>query len=373
MKRLHTPGKLGMSTPLIVCSLLICILLMSGCSKKLPETNTAQNNVETNQDLNNTEQENKKTLTSKNQSAKNQNVIEEKKQSSDLRIIGYLPAGLLVSSGQEFDSNIKVLTDAILNTAVYWDETGTLQTTEEFAPAMEKWNSLSLQNQLRWCTINPLGKLIRNSTAGQTIDTIEKRKTLSETILAFCKKHNFDGVDIDWEFPLESEWEDFSSFVLTLQQVLASDNKQLSLALYPNNIFLSSAAITALDRVNIMAYDQFDEDGHHSTYETAELSIEYFTNYGFQPDQLCLGIPFYGRPTDASNKWPFYSEVAGELQDNENVKDDIFYNGRELVKKKTSLAKEKLLNGVMLYHIYCDLPAQEKNSLTSIIYQESQS
>ena len=29
----------------------------------------------------------------------------------------------------------------------------------------------------------------------------ERRKRFVESVLAFCKEHNFDGLDLDWEYP----------------------------------------------------------------------------------------------------------------------------------------------------------------------------
>lgn len=281
---------------------------------------------------------------------------------SDLQLVGYLPAASVVSAGSAYNSNLALLTSGILNTAAHWDETGLVQVTEDFAPALKKLASAPSSLQL-WCTVNPQGKLVRGGTAGKTINTAEKRTALAKELLRFCEENSFAGIDIDWEFPTEAEWADFSALVVEADRVLGAGGKGLSLAFYPEKAWLTAEATSAVDFVNVMAYDQFDENGDHSSFETAERAVSFFLGQGFLPEQLRLGMPCYGRPTDKSESWPAYSEAKLKGYD-DNFLNGIYYNAPSLVKRKTAMAKEKSLGGVMLYHIYLDLPADDEGSLT---------
>lgn len=273
----------------------------------------------------------------------------------------YLPVSSALDDVTPYAENIALLDYLILNTGVYWNENRELEVSQAFSLVAD---TLSEQTEL-WCTINPKGELIRSETAGDTIDTSEERQALAEKIADFAVKQNLSGIDIDWEFPLESEWEDFSAFLVTLSNTLEDISVEISLALYPHDIYLNDEAIAAIDRIHVMAYDQFDQNGYHSTMQTAKDSINYFLSLGFSSQQLFLGIPAYGRPLDASAQWIFYSEIdpSAVPSDNPNLIGDVFFNGTELAAEKAQYAEKQELGGVMLYHLLCD-----KTDKQSLIY-----
>lgn len=276
-------------------------------------------------------------------------------------LCSYLPVASLSEPLEDLQTNIEALDYLILNTGVYWNSEGMLEISEEFLSVRD---SLEGSTEL-WCTVNPKGELIREGSAGATIDTEEAQEQLSQSIANFASEYQLAGIDIDWEFPLETEWADFSAFLVELEGVLSSADVQLSLALYPEDISLSQQAITALDRVHVMAYDQFDEQGFHSTLQTAQDAIDYFINLGFAPSQLCLGIPAYGRPLDGSAQWVFYRDIDPDSMKgkNPNLVGDIYFNSPTLALEKQALAKEKKLSGVMIYQLLCDRTDQK-----SLIY-----
>lgn len=274
----------------------------------------------------------------------------------DFAVAAYLPVNQ-AGDLSAYEETAAQVSDLILNTAVYWDAQGQLQVDPALETVLEQLGEAP-QGQRRWVTINPQGELIRQGTAGQTLDTAEERQALAQTLLAFCQQQGLDGVDIDWEFPREEEWEDFSAFLVTLSQTLEPQGLGLSLALYPEAVPLSEEAVQAVDRVNLMAYDQFDDAGRHSTYRGAQEAVEVLTGMGFAPEQLLLGLPLYGRPLDGSAQWPALADAA--LPDDFcNEQDGVFYSNTALALDKTALAARQGLGGVMFYHLLCDTPGQE--------------
>ena len=177
------------------------------------------------------------------------------------------------------------------------------------------------------------------------------------------EQYGLAGIDIDWEFPLDDEWEDFSTFLIALKDTLSRNSEPvaLSLALYPEEIALSEEAIAALDRIHVMAYDQFDSEGFHSTMQTAEDAVAYFTALGASPQQLVLGIPAYGRPLDGSAQWVFYKDIDPESFSGENpdLVGDISFNSAATAAQKTQYALEQNLGGVMVYQLLCDRNDQD--------------
>lgn len=297
---------------------------------------------------------------------------DEQPQTSFLRL-AYLPVSAVPEQTDsllsDYREHLAVLDALILNTGIYWDQNGAL----EISPAwLRTAQTLSPAVDL-WCTVNPKGALVREGTAGQTLDTEEERAALAQAVADFADEHHLSGIDIDWEFPQPQEWGAFLDFLTLLNEKLG--DKSLSLALYPQALPLSAqetlALTEAIDYVNIMSYDQFDQNGCHSTLQGAQEAVSLFRSMGFSPSQLILGIPAYGRPLDGSAQWVFYRDIDPDAvsPDDPNRIGTIWFNSPQLVRQKVALAHEEQLAGVMLYHLLCDRTDTE--ALTPCLSPES--
>jgi len=198
---------------------------------------------------------------------------------------------------------------------------------------------------------------VREGSAGSSIATEQQRQTLCQNILKLCREYSLDGIDIDWEFPQEEEWDSFSLLLVQLKQLLSSQPQPiaLSVALYPQQNQMNTEAMQALDRIHLMAYDQFDRQGFHSTLQTAQEAVEQLLQQGADARQLSLGIPAYGRPLDASAQWVFYKDIPQDIsRENPDLDGEIFFNSAATAAAKTQFACDSKLGGVMLYHLLCD-------------------
>ena len=326
--------------------LMVFTLLFSSCSPKPEEENPEPPAPEATV-LGETE---------KDISEENSKVLQ---QPEEFLLCAYLPLNAVNDISQIPEGSLEMLDYLILNTGVYWNQQGELLVAENFDFIARQ---LSQKVNL-YATVNPKGSMIREGQAGTSIDTLEKRQALSQNIAEFAAEYNLAGIDIDWEFPEETEWELLGELLLQLEQDLGE--RQLSLAFYPKNISLPEDSFHAVDRIHIMAYDLFDQQGFHSTLETAVSSVEYFIEMGFEPQQLSLGIPAYGRPLDASAQWVFYKDIDPTALSSENpdLMGNIYFNSPALAAQKIQLAKEYHLGGAMLYHLLCDKTQQD-----SILY-----
>ena len=139
----------------------------------------------------------------------------------------------------------------------------------------------------------------------------------------FIQTHGFDGLDVDWEYPGDTErggnYNDRDNYSLLLEELKA--------AFQPFG-WLLSAAVPApksridsgydvkrisqvLDFINVMTYDLHGSwDGfadHHSPLFkrqhdyypfntlTVDYSMQYWHQKGAPKDKLIMGVPFYGR------------------------------------------------------------------------------
>jgi len=163
--------------------------------------------------------------------------------------------------------------------------------------------------------------------SGMAKDKKKRQKFVNSTI-DFLQKHNFDGLDLDWEYPAKrgGSPQDKKNFILLV--------KELKEAFTPHK-YLLTAAIGAgkatidisydvtemykyLDLVNVMGYDyhgKWDKrTGHNAplrprpdeTGGNLFLNLEYTVNYllklGAKPEKTVLGVPLYGRSFLLQNK-----------------------------------------------------------------------
>lgn len=160
--------------------------------------------------------------------------------------------------------------------------------------------------------------------------TPEGRDKFAKSAAAFVSKYGFDGLDVDWEFPVEGgdnithrpdDKENYTKLMARTREELnaqgAADGKQylLTIAGGPNVTFTKNTQLKEmmqyLDFINVMAYD------YHGAWESVtnhnaplysnpndptpdasysvEGTIDAYINAGVAPQDLNLGLAFYGR------------------------------------------------------------------------------
>ena len=162
------------------------------------------------------------------------------------------------------------------------------------------------------------------------------RTTFAESCVEFIRTYNFDGVDIDWEYPVccglgsnTYRPEDRENYTLLMEEL----RSQLDIASEEDGrtYLLTIAAAGGIDKlenydlagiadqcdwINTMSYDfmgawDLSITGHHAGLEAnpenpsanenvrlhynASGSIQPWLNAGVSPDKVVMGVPFYGR------------------------------------------------------------------------------
>ncbi|XP_042214258.1 chitinase-3-like protein 1 [Homarus americanus] len=147
------------------------------------------------------------------------------------------------------------------------------------------------------------------------------RKIFVDSSIELLKEHNFDGLDMDWEYPTQrgGKPEDKVNFISLLSD--------LSTALHANNMILTAAVSAGkltidpaydipgmakhLDIVNLMAYDlhgawdpythhqsglyQYPDDTGDNVYLNQDFAVRYWIDGGMPSTKIVLGVPLYGR------------------------------------------------------------------------------
>ena len=121
---------------------------------------------------------------------------------------------------------------------------------------------------------------------------------VADQIAALVKKYDFDGVDIDWEYPSTADdWKRYDSFIQKLHRDLKAykEDAVISAALSAGALGLSKETFDCIDRIQFMAYDGNDTDGYQSSLQQAEEGLHSFKLNGADISKINIGIAVYGR------------------------------------------------------------------------------
>lgn len=156
--------------------------------------------------------------------------------------------------------------------------------------------------------------------------TDESRQRFIDSALDFVRRHQLDGIDIDWEYPglpgndNIHRPEDGTNFTLLLRDLRAQLNRLeqeldrpllLTIATGGFPDFVTKSDIgnwqQYLDFINIMAYDyNFPTDGNRTGHNaplfapegdlmSGDQAVRDHIAAGVPVEKLVLGVPFYGR------------------------------------------------------------------------------
>ncbi|MBO4876784.1 MAG: right-handed parallel beta-helix repeat-containing protein [Ruminococcus sp.] len=205
------------------------------------------------------------------------------------------------------------------------------------------------------------------------IDTPGEMASFDEGIMTLCGKFDFDGIDLDIEVGSSDRiWNVYGDWCSDLRE--RCDKIDIGMSTATAHWVaekVSPETFALFDHVNVMAYDNDEDRYSHSSYEYAEVCLDYFLNTKKIPkDRLVLGVPFYGRGYDSSgaldwNKVMTFSEIVAESPENYALDSykGIAYNGAETIKKKAELGRD--YGGIMIWELTHD--AKGDMSLLKVI------
>lgn len=299
----------------------------------------------------------------------------------DFRVTSYILADGLRNLETLDKTHFEQITDIILFGCANFDEEGNLILDDDFDTVYENLKLAIQGTREKRIYLNILGPKSQSESedwdeqmkdqAQRHTNAFESGK-LEENIKNTLQKYGFKGVYFDYEFPIKNKyWKSYSEFLLSLNETL-KDEYDIGLAVAGWDAKLSDRAKSVVDRVELMSYDLWDDDGNHATYEIAQDDIKKLKKAGFDMAKVDLGLPFYARPTDKGAYWYDYANYYDKIDENGLYKDDetgltFSFNTPELIGKKTKLAIDEGLGGVMVWHHACDVPADNEKSLYNAV------
>ncbi|KAF7268724.1 hypothetical protein GWI33_018078 [Rhynchophorus ferrugineus] len=143
---------------------------------------------------------------------------------------------------------------------------------------------------------------IKYSVAAATEDS---RKRFVDSALRFVAYYNFDGINLDWEYPtsrggVDVDKDNVATLVQELKAAFQPWNFQVSMAVAVNADYYNIEKLKdSVDYVYIMGYDLVHSDsettGLLAPFTPIKSSLQSWLDKGLPSSKLVLGIPAYGR------------------------------------------------------------------------------
>lgn len=223
-----------------------------------------------------------------------------------------------------------------------------------------------------WVSITCYKDSVGGTPNGQTnvFHNQETRNKFLNDLVKFAKLYDIAGYDIDWEYPgTPSQWNDYNQLILEASKLFKENGLMLSSAQSAGSK-LSLESLNALDRVNIMAYDNYATTNNHSTFVNSAVKIiKDFKNKGINPQKLILGLPYYGVKVDSYfDQWDYRHIYNQMIEENSfdlgrNLYGGWGFNGPNLIRDKVVYAIEQEIGGVFCW--------QMKNDISNFSSQDS--
>ncbi|UYV73398.1 Cht9, partial [Cordylochernes scorpioides] len=226
--------------------------------------------------------------------------------------------------------------------------------------AFQRFNNLRKENP-NLSTLIAIGGWNEGSVKySNMVSSKENRTIFVDSVLSFLEKYEFDGLDMDWEYPANrgGKPEDKENYILLL--------KELQAAFAPQG-YLLTAAVSAgqktidtaynisevakyLDFINLMAYDFHGswetiaghnaplygkaDDSDYMKILNVDYAINYWLSHGAPASKIIMGMGTYGRSftLEDANKNGLGEKVQGKGKSGPMTKEEGMLGYNEICK-----------------------------------------
>ena len=212
------------------------------------------------------------------------------------------------------------------------------------------------------------------------------RENIIRNVMALVKDLGLAGVDIDyeaWNYPQDY----VDQITPALEKLFTGFRKALgrkgllssAIAIYGlEKGGYSKATMESMDYMTIMAYDLTgwsDVMGPHSPFSYVRQGCELALEHGAKPEQIVVGVPFYGRGWHDLDITRMYGSNYARIVENnpgaensneltgETGKVEFWYDGFPAIDEKAAYIKENGFKGFMFWELTGDSPDPQKSLL----------
>lgn len=302
------------------------------------------------------------------------------------RLDGDVPTEIL-AKGEDYVNNYArfydVYSTIIVFAAVHWDENGKMNFgeagEEKFASEVAALKEIIAHRSNQSHRVKLIVTALADGAWGDGHNGVNSYmadcwEDVANQIVDFTKKYDFDGVDIDWEYPASADdWKNYDSFIQKLDRDLSEYKEDfvISTALSAGQLGLSQETFNCIDQIQYMAYDGNDEDGYQSSLHQAEEGLKAFADNGADISKINIGIAAYARPINSTPYWAswraleeanYWNSKYYTIHDGDQVYEGTFCSPA-LAGDKLALALFSGAGGVMVFRSCCDKTMDDPNSV----------
>jgi len=188
------------------------------------------------------------------------------------------------------------------------------------------------------------------------------RIAFARNLVAYLRKHQLDGADLDWEHPQsKADIKNFHTLIVDLKKAFDPHGFELTVAVAGWGTYLKPETLPFVDAVHVMAYDQGTP---HASFEGMKRDLSRWKKIAPR-EKLVVGLPFYGR--NAGNKAMTYEDIVRRFKPapDSDLAGGYHFNGPATIRKKAEYVRKEGLGGVMIWELGQD--AKGKHSLLRAI------
>lgn len=302
------------------------------------------------------------------------------------RLDGDVPTEILAKGEDDVNNYARfydVYSSVIVFAAVHWDENGKMNFgeagEEKFAAEVNALKEIIAHRSNKDHKVKLIITALADGAWGDGHNGVNSYmadcwEDVANQIVDFTKKYDFDGVDIDWEYPVSADdWKNYDSFIQKLDKDLSEYKEDIviSTALSAGQLGLSQETFDCIDQIQYMAYDGNDEDGYQSSLHQAEEGLKAFADNGADISKINIGIAAYARPINSTPYWAswraldeanYWNSKYFTIHDADQVYEGTFCSPA-LAGDKLALALFSGAGGVMVFRSCCDKTMDDPNSV----------
>ena len=186
--------------------------------------------------------------------------------------------------------------------------------TWEYIPKYEAFNSLKDSNPDLKTVIAVGGWTFPQDRFVYVASTQERRETFANSVVDFLNEYNFDGIDLDWEYPVTrdgtpDDYENYPLLCQALREAFDVENSEwlitVATSINWNNRIKPGYNLVSMepyvDWFGIMSYDIYGAwdptAGAHTDMRYIKNTMNEIFALGIPREKLVLGLAAYGRST----------------------------------------------------------------------------